>query len=227
MFMWNLWKEPHTDIWKMLGVPIVIVRIIHAQQELRGGIGIIRQHFIQYIRTCLNHYGMSFLRGLVFVSKDYIIRHENLSIYDSISYVTKAQRGSICYKSRYGYDKPCDDCPMEAVSERKLSVFERYDMYGEIIFQSTLRPVYGRLGDFNGLIVKMEDITDRERNKKEIIKSKEDAEKANKLKSLFLANMSHEIRTVSYTRLAQVVKENLIKELVKKEITSFLYPFCL
>lgn len=144
-----------------------------------------------HTRTIMDNVGI----GLVFVSKDYIIRHENLSIYDSISYVTKAQRGSICYKSRYGYDKPCDDCPMEAFSERKLSVFERYDMYGEIIFQSTLRPVYGRLGDFNGLIVKMEDITDRERNKKEIIKSKEDAEKANKLKSLFLANMSHEIRT--------------------------------
>ncbi|MCF8243485.1 MAG: HAMP domain-containing histidine kinase [Melioribacteraceae bacterium] len=55
----------------------------------------------------------------------------------------------------------------------------------------------------------MQDITESERIKSELIKAKESAEIANRLKSEFLAQMSHEIRTPIHALLAFT---NLMKE---------------
>lgn len=55
-----------------------------------------------------------------------------------------------------------------------------------------IRDANGKTLYYDGTI---EDITERKRMEEELIKSKEDAEIANKLKSTLLANMSHEFRT--------------------------------
>lgn len=66
------------------------------------------------------------------------------------------------------------------------------ELYWESAFISPIKNEYGELTHF--LAVK-EDITNRKRDQEELIKSKQMAEEANKLKSSLLANMSHEFRT--------------------------------
>jgi PAS domain S-box-containing protein len=51
------------------------------------------------------------------------------------------------------------------------------------------------IGRFSGAVIIIEDITERNLNRSELIKAKTAAERADKAKSEFLANMSHEIRT--------------------------------
>lgn len=56
-------------------------------------------------------------------------------------------------------------------------------------------PVFGEGEEIDGIVIRVDDITDRERMIEELRQAKLLAEQSDKLKSAFLANMSHEIRT--------------------------------
>ena len=62
-------------------------------------------------------------------------------------------------------------------------------------FMVNCSPVLTERGRAGGVLVSFDDVTLLELKENELLRSKEDAEVANKAKSDFLANMSHEIRT--------------------------------
>lgn len=65
-----------------------------------------------------------------------------------------------------------------------------------------------------GLAIFYRDITSEKMAQSELIRAKEDSERANQLKTAFLANMSHEIRTplASIMGFAEILKENDLNE---------------
>lgn len=65
----------------------------------------------------------------------------------------------------------------------------------EFVESASISPMFDTKGGITHFVGVKEDISDRKRLEEELIKSKEQAEQANKAKSTFLANMSHEIRT--------------------------------
>lgn len=74
--------------------------------------------------------------------------------------------------------------------------FKNKKKNGEIYWEeSSISPITNSQGKITHFVAVKEDITKRKLIEEELIKSKIEAESANRAKSAFLANMSHEIRT--------------------------------
>jgi len=88
-------------------------------------------------------------------------------------------------------------------------------------FKTNCSPVLGDGGNYAGVLVSFDDITELEEKEVELLNSKLEAEEANKAKSSFLANMSHEIRTPMNAILG--FTEILQRGYVKNEKESLKY----
>lgn len=143
-------------------------------------------------KLILNNIGV----GLFFINKDFEIVWENCSIMADLSQWYDLKIGEKCYCSKQGADSPCAECPALKYKEGHNSmheeVIERRD-HG--VFSLLYTPIQNQNNEYTGCVVRIEDVTLREKINMELQEAKDAAVNADKLKSLFLANMSHEIRT--------------------------------
>lgn len=133
--------------------------------------------------------------GLAYITPDYIVQWENISLC-SIGLVEGAyKKGELCYKSAYNRTLPCESCVLQQALKthqvERVKVCSKNHRNVEI----SAIPVLYDNGDIEGIVVRVDDISDREQMMEELRQAKLLAEQSDKLKSAFLANMSHEIRT--------------------------------
>ncbi len=132
--------------------------------------------------------------GLVYITIDYVVQWENLSICSASLSSEAYKKGEVCYKSTYGRTRPCENCVMQQALRSGLSEQRIFKLSGRTI-EAIATPVLGKDNKPDGVVVRLDDVSERQQMITDLHLAKEEAIRSDKLKSTFLANMSHEIRT--------------------------------
>lgn len=163
--------------------------------------------------------------GLAYITPDYIVQWENISVCTpDIAYETY-KKGELCYKSAYKRDKPCENCLLKRVIKSKQIEQRDFILENGRHIEVLANPVMQRDDELEGIVIRVDDITDRQKMISDLQDAKKKAEESDKLKSAFLANVSHEIRTplnaiVGFSGLLSNTNDDSEKEQFMKIIAN-------
>lgn len=133
--------------------------------------------------------------GLAYITTDYVVQWENVSVCSSSLSFEAYKKGECCYKSAHNRTSPCTNCVLSKVLVSRQMEKIKFHLENNRIIEVLATPVFNESEEIDGVVIRVDDITDRERMIEELRQAKLLAEQSDKLKSAFLANMSHEIRT--------------------------------
>lgn len=163
--------------------------------------------------------------GLAYITNDYIVQWENVSLCSrSLSYEAY-KKGEFCYKTAYNRTAPCENCVMQRARKSGQVETIQFFLNNEHTIEVFATPVYNDLGEIEGVVIRVDDVTERQHMIGELEKARKQAEQSDKLKSAFLANMSHEIRTplnaiVGFSDLLMITDNPSEKEEYSKIINT-------
>ena len=133
--------------------------------------------------------------GLAYITKEYMVQWENISLCSKSLSFEAYKKGELCYKSTYNRTSPCENCVMQRAFVSLQTEQMKFSLDSAHTVEVFATPVVLEDGSVDGVVIRVDDVTEREKMIKELQEAKHQAEQSDKLKSAFLANMSHEIRT--------------------------------
>ena len=134
--------------------------------------------------------------GLAYITKEYMVQWENIFVmFKKVFSFEAYKKGELCYKSTYNRTSPCENCVMQRAFVSLQTEQMKFSLDSAHTVEVFATPVVLEDGSVDGVVIRVDDVTEREKMIKELQEAKHQAEQSDKLKSAFLANMSHEIRT--------------------------------
>lgn len=105
--------------------------------------------------------------GLVYLNKDFVVQWESLSLFSHILGENTYKEGELCFQSVFGRDKPCEHCPIRRIFDSKSQEYHTLERSGHVL-EVTANPVFNENQEIEGGVLKLEDITKRVKQEKEI-----------------------------------------------------------
>ena len=170
-------------------------------------------HLIRQNELVLNNINS----GLAYIANDYIVQWENISLCSkSLSYEAY-KKGEPCYLTAHNRNAPCENCVMQRARKSGQVESILFNLDNKHVIEVFATPIFNEQGDVDGVVIRVDDVTERQHMIGELEKARSRAEQSDRLKSAFLANMSHEIRTplnaiVGFSDLLMVTEDKEEKE---------------
>ena len=133
--------------------------------------------------------------GLAYITRDYRVQWENVSSCSKSLSFEAYKQGELCYKSAHNRTSPCEECILSRAFQSRQTELIKFKLDNAHVVEVYGTPVFLEDGTADGIVIRVDDVTEREEMIKELQIAKMHAEQSDELKSAFLANMSHEIRT--------------------------------
>ena len=119
--------------------------------------------------------------GLVFIDNNYVVQWENLSSYLPGHPITENYRtGIVCHKTVKGLNAPCPGCIVARSRQSGQREFKELRIDG-ITTELMAAPVYDENNNWLGSVLKVVNITEKQKITRELEKAKNKAEESNKL----------------------------------------------